>query len=115
MLGIGPAAWYTGLTTWPFIIDSTILHLWLIWNSWQFYKDNSNVSARKTFKMTLYYLPIFIILMLIHLTYWGQDDEDEEQKKKILAASAEEEATGTEKPGENATSNPDKSIVKSVS
>jgi heme O synthase-like polyprenyltransferase len=78
MLGIGPASWYTGLTTWPFIIDSSILNLWLIWSAYKFYQDNTNTSARRTFKLTLYYLPIFIILMLIHLSYWG-DDEDEEK------------------------------------
>jgi len=67
MLPLGPAAYFSGLTTWPFMIDATLLHLYLCYTAYLFYKDNSNVSARNCFKATLYYLPIFIVLMLIHL------------------------------------------------
>eukprot|EP01122_Echinamoeba_exundans_P002452 TRINITY_DN12392_c0_g1_i1.p1 TRINITY_DN12392_c0_g1~~TRINITY_DN12392_c0_g1_i1.p1 ORF type:complete len:451 (-),score=52.20 TRINITY_DN12392_c0_g1_i1:26-1378(-) len=77
MLGLGPAAWYYGMTSWPFIVDSSLLSLWLVYESWKFYQDNSNTSARRTFKVTLYWLPLFIILMMVHLLHWDSDPEEE--------------------------------------
>jgi heme o synthase len=77
MLGLGPAAWYYGMTSWPFIVDSSLLSLWLVYESWKFYQDNSNTSARRTFKVTLYWLPLFIMLMMVHLLHWDSDAEEE--------------------------------------
>lgn len=39
---------------------------YLLWHGYQFFKDNSSVKARKLFFATLIYLPVMLVLMIIH-------------------------------------------------
>lgn len=102
MLGLGPAAYYCGMTTWPFLVDSTLLTGWLCYESYKFYQDNSNTAARRTFKATLFWLPMFILLVMIHLTYWDSDADEEVEaltasEDVLLRAPAADEALEDQK------------------
>jgi len=70
LLPIGPMAVYTGMTTYLFAIDSTIVNLWMIYVSYQFYKSKKSTDARKTFFATLQYILILFLLLFIHKKEW---------------------------------------------
>lgn len=62
-----------------FMIDASILTSVYTYYSYKFYKDPTNQTAMKSFKWSLYFLPIFLSLMLIHLNLNKEEDDDEKE------------------------------------
>lgn len=83
---LAPFAALTGLTSWYFVIDASILTSYFIYTSYNFYKKPSNETAMKTFRTSLWYLPAFLILLFIHLNFEnGEDEEDAELDDLAIA------------------------------
>ncbi|KAJ7362138.1 Protoheme IX farnesyltransferase, mitochondrial [Desmophyllum pertusum] len=55
-----------GVTTWWLALDSLPLNVWNIYLGYQFYKDSDSKSARKLFRFSLLYLPILMLMILLH-------------------------------------------------
>ena len=54
-----------GVTTYWFVIDSLLPNVLLSWFGWRFYRERSNDSARKLFRVTLLHLPLIMMLLVI--------------------------------------------------
>lgn len=54
------------ITSWWFALDSLPLNLWQTWLAYNFYKDSDSKSARRLFRCTLVYLPVIMLLALLH-------------------------------------------------
>ena len=55
-----------GVTTWWLALDSLPLNLWNTYLGYRFYKDSDTRSARKLFRLSLLYLPILMLMILLH-------------------------------------------------
>ena len=55
----------TGVTTWIFLLSTTPFNLWIVRNSWKFYKEGSNKSAQKLYKCSLYYILAISLLICL--------------------------------------------------
>ena len=67
-----------GVTTWWFVVDSSVVNAWFAWLGWRFYKRADNRSARRLFQFSLLHLPLIMALMLINKKHWGGQKEEEE-------------------------------------
>lgn len=86
LLPMGALCSLTGITTWTFAFDSLLVDSFLIWRAAQFYKDNSNIKARKLFLGSLWFLPLFLLLMSFHrndslIDQITEEDSPEENDK----------------------------------
>lgn len=55
-----------GVTTWWLALDSLPLNLWQTYLGYRFFKDSDSRSARKLFRFSLLYLPILMLMILLH-------------------------------------------------
>lgn len=55
-----------GVTTWWLALDSLPLNIWQTYLGYQFFKDSDSRSARKLFRFSLLYLPILMLMILLH-------------------------------------------------
>eukprot|EP01112_Ceratiomyxa_fruticulosa_P001438 TRINITY_DN1153_c0_g1_i1.p1 TRINITY_DN1153_c0_g1~~TRINITY_DN1153_c0_g1_i1.p1 ORF type:complete len:429 (-),score=66.52 TRINITY_DN1153_c0_g1_i1:120-1406(-) len=78
---------FTEITTWMFALDSLPLSLYLIYASYNFYKDNSSKNSRKFFFTTLWYLPVVMVLMIIHKIHKPKKEEKKEDVVMIQNAA----------------------------
>ena len=65
-----------GVTTWWLALDSLPLNLWQTYLGYQFYKDSDTRSARKLFRFSLLYLPILMLMILLHKKPRTEKEED---------------------------------------
>eukprot|EP01126_Amoeba_proteus_P039620 TRINITY_DN4192_c0_g1_i4.p1 TRINITY_DN4192_c0_g1~~TRINITY_DN4192_c0_g1_i4.p1 ORF type:complete len:249 (+),score=57.39 TRINITY_DN4192_c0_g1_i4:423-1169(+) len=72
-------AYYISFMTAPFMFTGTVLNLWFINVADDFVINKSHVSAVKTFRATLSYLPLLLLLMLFHKEdgYAVDSDDDD--------------------------------------
>ncbi len=81
MLPLGGLCVISGISTPLFALDSAAFTGYLVWQARKFDQDHQSRSARKVFLSTLWWLPLFIVLMLLHKRRWaghgGQESEDE--------------------------------------
>lgn len=66
LLGIGAASAATGMTSWWFALDSLPVGCYLLWLAHNFYKTSDLPNAKKLFLGSIRYLPILMVLMMIH-------------------------------------------------
>jgi heme o synthase len=76
-LPLGFSAAYYGITDMSFAFDSLLLDFWLIYKAQIFYNNPNNKTARDLFMVTLKWLPLFMILMMIHHYYQEYTKKDE--------------------------------------
>jgi len=57
---------YSGITSWMFVIDSSLVNLWLLNYSWQFYQQRDEESATSLFKVSLLSLALFLACFVFH-------------------------------------------------
>jgi len=55
----------TGVTTWSFLVTTTPFNLWIVHDSWRFYKEGNNKSAQKLYKCSLYYIVAISLLICL--------------------------------------------------
>ena len=61
MAPMGALCVYAGMTNPIFALDSLPLSGYLLYHAYNFYKDNSNMNARRLFFATLAFLPLFMV------------------------------------------------------
>lgn len=81
-LPLGACCWAAGLTHPAFIFDSVIPNLYLIRSSRKFLAEPTNANAKHTFFATLWYLPAFLLLMMLHKMDNQSDNENQNQQKE---------------------------------
>ena len=62
-------------------MDSLPLNLWNAYLGYKFYKDSDNRSARRLFRLSLIYLPILMLMILIH-------KKPRTEQEEVVAAQA---------------------------
>lgn len=60
-----------------FAIEGIALNAYAIYVARRFHKDKSNANARKVFLTSLWYLPCFLMLFLLHSRKWHSDKEED--------------------------------------
>ena len=70
-----------GVTTWWLALDSLPLNLWNAYLGYKFYKDSDTSSARRLFRLSLIYLPILMLMILIH-------KKPRTEQEEVVAAQA---------------------------
>ena len=78
----------TGVTSSMFAAEGLLLNGYAIYVAKQFEKERSNGNARTVFLTSLWYLPSWMVLFLLHSTNWKQegDETEEEATMKISRA-----------------------------
>lgn len=66
LLGLTTLLPVCGVTTWWLALDSLPLNVWQTYLGYRFYKDSDSRSARKLFRFSLLYLPILMLMILLH-------------------------------------------------
>lgn len=87
-LALAPFAVYTGLATPHFALLGTLPSLPWIYYSYKFYSQRSNLTARQSFKWSLYWLPLFFALLALSLSPDQDRDTIEEDVIAIHQQSA---------------------------
>ena len=54
------------MTTWTFAYTSSAINLYMIYESYGFYKHANSKSAKKLFFSSIVHLPILLTLLLLH-------------------------------------------------
>jgi hypothetical protein len=91
----------TGVTSSMFAIESLFLNGYALYVAKNFDRERSNGSARKVFLTSLWYLPCWMILFLIHSKKWregidGEESIDDELIKVLKRKVDDVRQTGRE-------------------
>lgn len=54
------------VTSWPFLVDSTLVNGYFLYKAWRFYRGGSDQDARKLFFASLWHLPLILLLLVVH-------------------------------------------------
>lgn len=84
LLPVAPLAVHMGLCAPAFALTGSLLAGWLVARTIPFYRTHASSDARKAFMATIYYLPLLIVLLLVHkaLGYVLEKDEEDELLSK---------------------------------
>jgi len=74
-------ATFTGVTSSMFALEGIALNAYAVHVAHQFSRDRTNANARKVFLTSLWYLPTFMMLFLLHSRVW---DEEENKEKDAV-------------------------------
>jgi len=80
LLPLGALCAWTGITDWMFAVDSLVVDSYLIYYALKFHRDNSSYNARKLFFSTLFFLPAFMALMILHKKRTKTDKDKDKGK-----------------------------------
>ncbi|OAJ42915.1 protoheme IX farnesyltransferase [Batrachochytrium dendrobatidis JEL423] len=70
---IAYSAYYVGLVSWWFILDSSLVNGYMAWYAYQFWKDPNNKNARALFFSSLVHLPVFLALLMVHKQFYEDE------------------------------------------
>eukprot|EP00594_Rhizosolenia_setigera_P015828 CAMPEP_0178970124 /NCGR_PEP_ID=MMETSP0789-20121207/19316_1 /TAXON_ID=3005 /ORGANISM="Rhizosolenia setigera, Strain CCMP 1694" /LENGTH=395 /DNA_ID=CAMNT_0020656491 /DNA_START=214 /DNA_END=1401 /DNA_ORIENTATION=- len=73
---------YADVTSSMFLIESIPLNLYAFYVAKKFDKERTNKNARTVFLTSLWYLPTFMTLFILHSKTWLYDEEEEKNRKK---------------------------------
>ncbi len=54
------------MTSWVYAYDSLLMNGYLLWTAHRFFVHRDNTTARKLFFATLAFLPVQMLLMILH-------------------------------------------------
>jgi len=57
---------YLEMTTWNFALSSSVVNLYMLWESWRFYQRPGPSTARSLFFASIIHLPVLLSLLLLH-------------------------------------------------
>jgi protoheme IX farnesyltransferase len=66
MFPISLAFYGCDVTSWWFLIDSSLINGYMGWYAFQFWRGSTDARARSLFFSSLVHLPIFLILLMLH-------------------------------------------------
>ncbi|MGK3750189.1 MAG: protoheme IX farnesyltransferase [Bacillariaceae sp.] len=72
---------FAGVTSSMFALEGIVLNSYALYVANKFRQERTNTNAKKVFFTSLWYLPSWLILFLLHSKVW---DKDEEQDRDIL-------------------------------
>jgi heme o synthase len=72
-------ATWTGVTSSMFALEGVVLNAYALYVANRFRQERTNANARKIFLTSLWYLPSYLVLFLLHSKVW-----DEEKDRDIL-------------------------------
>lgn len=75
-------ATYAGVTSSMFAMEGLALNAYALHVAHKFYRERTNANARKIFLTSLWYLPSFMVLFLLHSKVW--DEEENTQKNDFV-------------------------------
>jgi heme o synthase len=75
-----------GVTSSMFALEGVVLNSYALYVAHQFHRKRTNANARKIFITSLWYLPSWLVLFLLHSKVWDEREEDElkEENKDFL-------------------------------
>ena len=65
----------TGATSSMFALEGMVLNAYALHVANRFHKDRTNANARKIFLTSLWYLPSYLVLFLLHSKVWDEDHD----------------------------------------
>lgn len=74
-------ATFTGVTSSMFALEGMALNSYALYVAYKFSRDRTNANARRVFLTSLWYLPSFMMLFLLHSKVW--DKEENTQKDAV--------------------------------
>eukprot|EP00039_Didymoeca_costata_P017191 m.316618 g.316618 ORF g.316618 m.316618 type:complete len:490 (-) comp16504_c0_seq22:1266-2735(-) len=83
LIPISFAAYATNLCTGWFLLDSTLLNLWMFFRAIQFHMNRNDGTARRLFFSSIFHLPVLLFLFLVHKR-WDEEEEDSETNESQL-------------------------------
>ena len=75
----------TDVTSSMFALEGIALNSYALYVAYKFNRDRSNANARKVFLTSLWYLPTFMVLFLLHSKIWDTEKEKDDIVSKFLS------------------------------
>jgi len=66
---------FTGVTSSMFALEGIALNTYALWVANKFRQERTNANARKVFLTSLWYLPSWLVLFLLHSKVWDEDHD----------------------------------------
>mmetsp|Transcript_17654 Transcript_17654/g.40714 ORF Transcript_17654/g.40714 Transcript_17654/m.40714 type:complete len:453 (+) Transcript_17654:117-1475(+) len=66
---------FAGVTSNMFALEGIALNSYALWVAHRFRQERTNANARKVFLTSLWYLPSWLVLFLIHSKVWDEDHD----------------------------------------
>ena len=66
---------YAGVTSSMFALEGIALNSYALWVAYRFRQERTNANARKVFLTSLWYLPSWLVLFLLHSKVWDEDHD----------------------------------------
>lgn len=64
-----------GVTSSMFALEGIALNSYALWVAYKFRRERTNANARKVFLTSLWYLPSWLVLFLLHSKVWDEDHD----------------------------------------
>lgn len=74
----------TGVTSTMFCLEGFLLNGYALKVAHDFQQDRTNAKARKVFLTSLWYLPCFLMLFLIHSKTWDEKESEDNAIRKVI-------------------------------
>ena len=58
-----------------FALEGIVLNSYALWVAYRFRQERTNANARKVFMTSLWYLPTWLVLFLLHSKVWDEDHD----------------------------------------
>jgi len=75
----------TNVTSSMFALEGMALNSYALYVAYKFSGNRTNANARKVFLTSLWYLPTFMVLFLLHSKIWDEETEEDDFVTKYLA------------------------------
>ena len=66
-----------GVTSSMFALEGIALNSYALWVAYRFRQERTNTNARKVFLTSLWYLPSWLVLFLLHSKVWDEDHDQD--------------------------------------
>eukprot|EP00534_Pseudo-nitzschia_fraudulenta_P010135 CAMPEP_0201167858 /NCGR_PEP_ID=MMETSP0851-20130426/74289_1 /ASSEMBLY_ACC=CAM_ASM_000631 /TAXON_ID=183588 /ORGANISM="Pseudo-nitzschia fraudulenta, Strain WWA7" /LENGTH=456 /DNA_ID=CAMNT_0047449225 /DNA_START=184 /DNA_END=1554 /DNA_ORIENTATION=- len=66
---------FAGVTSSMFALEGIALNSYAIWVAYRFRQERTNTNAKKVFMTSLWYLPSWLVLFLLHSKVWDEDHD----------------------------------------
>lgn len=78
-------ATYAGVTSSMFAMEGMALNAYAVHVAYNFRQDRTNANARKVFLTSLWYLPCWLVLFLLHSKVWDEETQDRDLVRDALS------------------------------
>jgi len=68
---------FAGVTSSMFALEGIVLNSYALWVAHRFRQERTNANARKVFLTSLWYLPTWLVLFLLHSKVWDEDHDQD--------------------------------------